>query len=405
MMVGQERIAETGSVQNRYLQTMKLFLYLLIAALLGGIVATVIVKKLSPDIAVNERLGPAYLRTGYPTLVNKSTGGDSNLTVTPPNFDFRAAARLATPAVVHISAREGKAPEGDDPLAELFGGGTDPFERGGSGSGVIYTNDGFIVTNYHVVEGAGRLQVTLFDNRTFRARVIGKDEKSDLAVIKIDATDLPTLTYADSDAAEIGEWVLAVGNPLDLTSTVTAGIISAKGRSLRLLSQRDAIESFIQTDAAVNPGNSGGALVDASGRLLGINTAIATRTGLFQGYSFAIPVNLVRRIVDDIVKTGSYQRAFLGVEIYPLNAREARRLDVPITQGVVIDRVSSGGSADRAGLRQNDIILQVDTRPILDLPDLTEIIGRTRVDDRVRLRIFRDGKEEEVLVRMYGVEE
>jgi Do/DeqQ family serine protease len=321
--------------------------------------------------------------------------------------DFREAARKATPSVVHISASGGKQAEEASPFHFFFDGDS-PFGGGGggeaSGSGVIYTTDGYIITNNHVVDGAGKLTVTLNDNRKFEATVIGQDPKTDMAVIKIDATGLPVLEAANSDAAEIGEWVLAVGNPLDLTSTVTAGIISAKGRSLELIPGRDAIESFLQTDAAVNPGNSGGALVDVNGRLLGINTAIATRTGMFQGYSFAIPVNLVVRIVDDIIKTGSYQRAFLGVSIYPLDAEAAEELGVSISQGVVVDEVVAGGSAEKAGVKNLDIIVRINDRAIRTVPELTETVGRSKVGDKLTLTVVRDGKEVVVPVRMLAQE-
>lgn len=317
-------------------------------------------------------------------------------------FDFKEAARKATPSVVHISA-SGSKQTAASPFHFFFDGDS-PFGGGGggeaTGSGVIYTTDGYIITNNHVVEGATKLSVTLNDNRKFEATVIGKDPKTDMAVIKIDATDLPVLEIANSDAAEIGEWVLAVGNPLDLTSTVTAGIISAKGRSLELIPGRDAIESFLQTDAAVNPGNSGGALVDTEGRLLGINTAIATRTGMFQGYSFAIPVNLVVRIVDDIIKTGSFQRAFLGVSIYPLDAESATELGVSISQGVVVDEVVAGGSAEKAGVKSSDIIVRINERDIRTVPELTEIVGRSKVGDKLSLTVVRNGREVQVPVLM-----
>lgn len=312
-----------------------------------------------------------------------------------PTFDFKEAARIATPAVVHIQAKS-KARSGSA-FDLFFDGGGQGFS---SGSGVIYSTDGYIVTNNHVVEGADELLVTLNDNREFSATVIGQTEKSDLAVIKIEATDLPTLELANSDQVEVGEWVLAVGNPLNLTSTVTAGIVSAKGRSLELLPGRDAIEAFIQTDAAVNPGNSGGALIDAQGRFLGVNTAIATQTGMFQGYSFAIPSNLVVRIVDDIIKYGAYQRAFLGVTIYPLDADAATELGVDFSQGVVIDELVDGGSAQYAGLLPKDIILKVNNKEIKGVPELTEIVGRAKVGDVLDLVVFRKGKTIELPVAM-----
>lgn len=322
-------------------------------------------------------------------------------TLAAPTFDFKAAALRATPSVVHISATTRSGGNDNSPLRFFFDEDS-PFggPGGGTGSGVIYSADGYIITNNHVVKNAETVTVTLNDNRKFTAEVVGTDEKVDLAVIKIEATNLPTLDVADSDQAEIGEWVLAVGNPLDLTSTVTAGIISAKGRSLELIPGRDAIESFLQTDAAVNPGNSGGALVDAEGRLLGINTAIATRTGMFQGYSFAIPVNLVTRIADDIIEFGSFQRAFLGVSIYPLDADAATELGVDINQGVVIDELVDGGSAQYAGLLPRDIIVKVGERPIRDVPELTEMVGRSKVGDVLQITVLRKGEEVELPVRM-----
>ena len=279
----------------------------ILAGAVGGAIALAGVfffSQHSPNVSAGTEL-PAR-------QVNFSPGTSPQMAFNP-TFDFKAAAQRATPSVVHISASGSSASSSADNPLRFFFDDSSPFSgpSAATGSGVIYSSDGYIITNNHVVEKAETLTVTLNDNRKFTAQVIGRDDKVDLAVIKIEAVNLPTLALADSDRAEIGEWVLAVGNPLDLTSTVTAGIISAKGRSLELIPGRDAIESFLQTDAAVNPGNSGGALVDASGNLLGINTAIATRTGMFQGYSFAIPVNLVTRIADDIIEFGSFQRAFL----------------------------------------------------------------------------------------------
>jgi S1-C subfamily serine protease len=253
-----------------------------------------------------------------------------------------------------------------------------------------------------VVANANRVEVTLNNNKRYRAEVIGTDEKSDLAVLKIEGNNLPTLDLANSDAAEIGDWVLAIGNPLDLSSTVTAGIISAKGRNINLLGGGKAIESFIQTDAAVNPGNSGGALVDARGRLLGINTAIATRTGLYAGYSFAIPVNLVTRIADDLIRYGSFQRGYLGINISELDAEYAKELGVDITQGVVIEKILENGSAQFSGLQAKDIIIGANGKKISGVPELQELVGRARVGDRVTLQIYRNGRKEDIEVVLKG---
>lgn len=340
--------------------------------------------------------------TNFAKTVNVKAGSN------PVPFDFKMAAHKSMPVVVHISARESaKAAQNnrnydDNPFRFFFGDGASPFggPKQGTGSGVIYSHDGYIITNNHVVEFADEVDVTLYDNRKFRAKVIGTDPKVDLAVIKIEADDLPTLNLADSDKAEIGEWVLAVGNPFDLTSTVTAGIISAKGRSINILGGGQAIESFIQTDAAVNPGNSGGALVDLNGNLLGINTAIATQTGSYAGYSFAIPVNLMSRIIDDIIEYGSFQRAYLGVSISELDNDYATELGVDITQGVVIEELIDGGSAQYAGLLPKDIIIAVAGREIKTVPELQEAIGQTKVGDTITLTVMRGSGTQEIAVRM-----
>ncbi len=322
-------------------------------------------------------------------------------------FDFTQAAAVAMPAVVHIKAiakpATAKNNLSDNPFRFffdddfLFG---QPGPQSGTGSGVIYSSDGYIITNNHVVEMADELEVTLYDNRTFEAKIIGTDKKTDLAIIKIEASNLPTLQLANSDEAKVGEWVLAVGNPFDLTSTVTAGIISAKGRNIRLLESRDAIESFIQTDAAVNPGNSGGALVDAQGRLLGINTAIASRNGSFQGYSFAIPINLATRIVDDIIEYGSYQRPLLGVNISELDSDAAKEMGLAISQGVLIESLVDGGSAQYAGLQPKDVIVGVNGRDIKTVPELQEAVGRAKVGDVLNIRVNRKGDVQNIPVRL-----
>ncbi|AEE51805.1 S1C family serine protease [Haliscomenobacter hydrossis] len=317
-------------------------------------------------------------------------------------FDFVQAAQKATPSVVNITAKIARTTRSsqEDFFFFPFGGrgGGGPAE--GSGSGVIYSENGYIITNNHVVEGASELEVTLSDNRKYKATLVGADKKTDLAVIKIDATGLSAAEMGNSDAVRIGEWALAVGNPFDLASTVTAGIISAKGRNIDLLGKGAAIEAFIQTDAAVNPGNSGGALVDAQGRLIGINTAIATRTGSFQGYSFAIPVNLARRVVDDIINFGDYKRPYLGVTILELDSDLAKELAVDASQGVVIDELVEGGSAQYAGLQVNDVIVGIDGRDVKSVPELQEVIGRAKVGDTVNLKVLRKSKSITVPVKL-----
>ncbi len=320
-------------------------------------------------------------------------------------FDFKAAAKKAMPVVVHITASEAltasKNNKSRNPFEELFGG--DWFYGGpqkGTGSGVIYSDDGYIITNNHVVDFADEVEVTLYDNRTFQAKVVGTDKTTDLAVLKIEADDLPTLKIANSDDAEVGEWVLAVGNPFDLTSTVTAGIISAKARDINILRGKKSIESFIQTDAAVNPGNSGGALVAADGSLLGINTAIATQTGSFSGYSFAIPINIVTKVVDDLIQYGKTQRGLIGIDIQDLDSEHAKELGLNINQGVVIVGVIDGTAGQFAGLLPDDVITKVDEKTVKSGPELQEIVGRKRPGDIVNLTILRDGKTKKIPVRL-----
>lgn len=377
---------------------MKKIFSLILAGTIGGLIAFSLQNLMQPSDTIENRSDSSIGQ-----LVNQTPSfGD-----TPINF--REAASKAMPAVVHISAREvlDETAEGADsqpnPFRFFFGDDFpgSPFgPKEGSGSGVIYTSDGYIVTNNHVVEFADEVEVILYDNRKFKARVIGTYPKSDLAVLKIDAAELPTLEIGDSDAAEVGDWVLAVGNPLNLTSTVTAGIISAKGRDINIIEGRDAIESFIQTDAAVNPGNSGGALVDENGRLLGINTAISSNTGYFQGYSFAIPVNVIINIVDDIIETGSFKRAYLGIGISQLDSDYAQVLGLDLTQGVVIESLEEGGSAIESELQLQDVIIGVNGRNINTVPQLQEVIGRARVGDLIRLTVNRHGEMKEIAVQL-----
>lgn len=327
-------------------------------------------------------------------------------------FDFVEASKKTTKSVVHITAKQADTKQSNrsqdsNPFNFFFGDDfNSPFDlhgpKEGTGSGVIISDDGYIVTNNHVVEFADHLEVTLADNRVFYGEIVGSYPKADLAVIKIDAEKLPTLRWADSDASEVGEWVLAVGNPLELNSTVTAGIISAKGRSINILKSkgRDAIESFIQTDAVVNPGNSGGALVNQDGELLGINTAIKTQTGFYAGYSFAIPSNIVRNIVDDIIQYGSYQRAYLGVSITDLDAELAEQVGYDDLNGVYIDQISEGGSAQFAGLLPQDIIVKIDGNDINSVPEIQESLSKLKVGDVIKVTIFRNGAFSEFPVKL-----
>ncbi len=297
--------------------------------------------------------------------------------------NFVSAASLSTPAVVYIESTV----EGEE---EFF---FTPRRGQATGSGVIISPDGYIVTNYHVVENARQINVLLNDNREYVAELIGTDPTTDIALLKIEDANLPYLTFGNSDSSFVGEWVLAVGNPLRLQSTVTAGIISAKARNINILNnQQYRIESFIQTDAAVNPGNSGGALVNSYGKLIGINTAILSQTGRYEGYSFSIPSNLVQKVVWDLKDFGTVQRGLLGVVIEEVNSERAKLYGLQNVGGIFISSTTKDGAADVAGLIPEDIILSINGRSVKSVPELQEIIGRMRPGTKVQIEFWRNRK-------------
>ncbi len=325
-----------------------------------------------------------------------------------PMPDFTAPAALGLPAVVHIKTRveaptaqaqprQGPQGQGLDLFRDFFGDRGFDMRQGpreSSGSGVIITPDGYIVTNNHVVDDADKVTVVLDDKRTYTGTVVGTDRTTDLAVIKIDEKNLPFLAYGNSDAVKVGQWVLAVGNPFELTSTVTAGIVSARGRRAGVIRDSLSIENFIQTDAAVNPGNSGGALISTDGKLIGINTAIATQTGAYSGYSFAIPSALAKKVVEDILNYGEVQRGFLGVSINDVEgAKLQNQYKGTLNQGVYIGAVNEGSAGKEAGILVGDVIVAVDGSATKSASELLEQIGRHRPGDKVSLRIVREGKE------------
>ena len=302
----------------------------------------------------------------------------------PTNFIEAAAA--VTPAVVYIKSVQKNRSSLDD-FWRMGQGGTS------SGSGVIISGDGYIVTNHHVIENASELEVSLNDKRTYEAEIIGSDPSTDLALIKIDMDDLPYLGLANSDSVRTGEWVLAVGNPFNLTSTVTAGIVSAKGRNINILEGSYKIESFIQTDAAVNPGNSGGALVNTNGQLVGINTAIITQSGRYEGYSFAIPANLVRKVIADLKDFGIVQRGFLGVVIEDIDEEIADKLNLKSLEGVHISDINKGSAAADAGLKADDVITHINNVKVKSMPSLQEQVARYRPGDKIAVSYIRNGKK------------
>lgn len=341
-------------------------------------------------------------------------------------MDFSRAAEKVMPSVVQISSlvpvsgprvRRYEYRRGPDPFRDFFE--DDFFERffypyrqpgpgdsrpeqyrRSTGSGVIINEEGYIVTNHHVIDQAEEVEVTLLDNRSFEATVIGTDPTTDLALLRIDADNLTSLPLVNSDELKVGEWVLAVGNPLNLNSTVTAGIVSAKGRNINILREEYAVESFIQTDAAINPGNSGGALVNLQGGLVGINTAIASPTGAYAGYGFAVPANIVSKVVEDLLEYGSVQRGVLGVMIRDVTSRLAEDKDLEVTRGVYVDSIMSESAAAAAGLAVGDVILEVDEVAVNSAPALQEQIARRRPGDEVSLKIDRFGREKEIIVTL-----
>ncbi|MBN1986906.1 MAG: Do family serine endopeptidase [Prolixibacteraceae bacterium] len=321
----------------------------------------------------------------------------------PPDLTF--AAENSIHSVVHIatqSVRGGGWSSGNPFLDEFFGlrRYQEPQIAQGFGSGVILSDDGYIVSNNHVIEEAQKIKVILNDKREFEARLVGTDPSTDIALLKIEAENLPYLTYGDSDQLKLGEWVLAVGNPFNLTSTVTAGIVSARARNLGINTDQMAIESFIQTDAAVNPGNSGGALVNQQGKLVGINTAIASRTGSYTGYSFAVPVSIVKKVVNDLKEFGEVQRALLGVNIGDVNAEIADNLNLDIVEGVYVAGVTENGAAREAGIKAEDVIIEVQGSKVRTSAELQEKISQYRPGDDVKIVALRNGEKKQFTVTL-----
>ena len=352
--------------------------------------------------------------------IQKNAGGYTNKVSYSGNVDFRLAAKIATPGVVNIRStfktqmhQYQNEDQNDfydlpDAFKDFFK--SDPFFRQfksqpnydnepiiGGASGVILTPDGYIVTNNHVVSEADEIDVTLFNGKSYKAKIIGTDPQTDLALIKIDEKNLSFIAFGDSDNIEVGEWVVAVGNPFNLASTVTAGIVSAKARNLNILKDQGAIESFIQTDAAVNPGNSGGALVTLDGKLIGINTAIATPTGVYAGYAFAIPVDIVKKVSNDLMNYGSVSRGFLGIVIRDMDSKIAKEINIDRANGVYVDSVSANGAAKEAGVRAKDVIISIDDIETMTSAKLQEIVMRKRPGDKVKIVLIRNGNEKKEL--------
>jgi serine protease Do len=333
------------------------------------------------------------------------------------NVDFKMAAKIATPGVVNIKStfktqvrqnEDWNQNDLPDPFKDFFK--NDPFFKYfkfepnydsepviGGASGVILTPDGYIVTNNHVVKDADEIEVTLYNGKSYKAKIIGTDPQTDLALIKIDEKNLSFIAFGDSDTIEVGEWVVAVGNPFNLASTVTAGIVSAKTRNINILRDQGAIESFIQTDAVMNPGNSGGALVTLDGKLIGINTAIASPTGVYAGYAFAIPADIVKKITNDLMNYGLVKRGFLGISIRDLDSKIAKEINIDRANGVYVDSVSATGAAKEAGVKAKDVIISIDGIETMTSGKLMEIIMRKHPGDKVKIVLIRNGNEKKEL--------
>ncbi len=405
---------------------MKKFGLTLLTAFVGGAMALggykIIESKYASNMSFEDKQKVYFTSNRItPSSVTSSAGQPT---------DFTEAAAAVTPAVVYIRTTYAAEPENgqQSQLQQMFG---DMFGQRGrpqagpemaSGSGVIISPDGYIVTNNHVVDKAEKIEVVTNDHQDFKAKVIGTDPSTDLALIKIEGHDLPIVKLGNSDNVKVGEWVLAVGNPFKLTSTVTAGIVSAKGRNIGIIGSEDnqdenqspfgrtqyqgkpklnkAIESFIQTDAAINPGNSGGALVNTNGELIGINSAIASHTGSYEGYGFAIPVNLAKKVLDDIQKYGAVKRGYVGISFKELDQDVAEQLHTDRTVGLYVDEVIPGGGAATAGLEKGDIITKVEGNKVYESSDLQERVGRLEPGDKIHLTILRGNDEKNFTVTL-----
>ena len=355
----------------------------------------------------------AAVSDSQPASIDATKSQVSSTGSTEPNAtanalpDLRQAAAQSIHAVVHIKTEfERKNSVWDNFFNDPFFGGfgfSQPrkqYPLTASGSGVIISADGYIVTNNHVVEGANRVTVTLNDKHEYSAEIIGRDPKTDLALIKIDATQLPFLTFGNSDSVQVGEWVLAIGNPFNLTSTVTAGIVSAKARNLNILGENTAVESFIQTDAAVNSGNSGGALVNTNGELIGINAAIASNTGSYTGYSFAIPGNIAKKIAEDLKEYGEPQTAYIGILISELDNDRAQQLNLKEIKGVLVEEVLTNSAAEDAGLKIGDVLLSFNNTAINSFSEMKEFLLQHRPGDVIVVHFMRNQKEQSIKVTL-----
>ncbi len=369
----------------------------LLSALAGGLTAYAVVKTMN-------------VSDGYKVVETTMEGAKfRTVNLSQDNWpDFTYAAESAVDAVVYVKVTSTHTmQQTPNSIFDFFfglpqQGSPQQREKVGSGSGVIIRKDGYIVTNNHVIDGATKIEVTLNNNQKYPATLVGTDPATDIALLKIDADGLPVVPFGDSDKLRLGEWVIAIGSPYDLRSTITAGIVSAKGRSMPNYTGEFKIESFIQTDAAVNPGNSGGALVDKAGNLVGINTAIVSQTGSYTGYSFAVPVNIVKKIVYDLMDYGSVKRAVLGITMQEIDDKIADELKLSSRKGVYIVEVSKSGAADKAGIKSGDVLIAIDSVQLTNAASVQEAVSRFSPGDEAVVTVIRDGKEKKLDVVFKG---
>ena len=368
---------------------------MLLSAVVGGLTAFGVVRVISGE--------------GVGVINGADTVSFRTVSLNHDNYpDFTYAAETCVDAVVYVKVSSTQTiQQNPGSIFDFFfgfpqQGAPKQRELPGSGSGVLSTKDGYLVTTNHVIEGATNIEVTLNNNQTYKATLVGTDPATDVALLKIDADGLPTIPFGDSDKLRLGEWVIAIGSPYDLRSTITAGIVSAKGRSMPNYTGEFKIESFIQTDAAVNPGNSGGALVDKNGNLVGINTAIISQTGSYSGYSFAVPANIVKKIVYDLMDFGSVKRAVLGITMQPIDDKIAKELKLSSLNGVYIVEVSKSGAADQAGVKVGDVLIAIDSTKITTPSSVQEAVSRFSPGDKAQLIVIRDGKEKKIDVKFKG---
>jgi serine protease Do len=372
----------------------------LLMAFLGASIALFAYTRMvvKPTLAVTKDSSQIDVQTAKAYLTSMQTQEGQ--------IDFTFAAEQTVHGVVHVHTKTMMGSSSENPIMEWFYGdrySSKPQIANGYGSGVIISGDGYIITNNHVIENAESVEVTLNDKRNFSAKVIGRDPGSDIALLKIKAENLPYIKYGDSEQLRLGEWVLAVGNPFNLTSTVTAGIVSAKGRTLGLNEGSYKVESFIQTDAALNMGNSGGALVNTKGLLVGITSAILSPSGAYSGNSFAIPVTIVKKVVNDLKEFGEVQRAIIGVNIQDVDADVATKQNLKEVRGAMVTRIIPSGSAQEAGMRENDVIIKFDGQSVNSVAELQEQVGKHRPGDKATVTYIRNGKENTIPITLKNV--